>query len=82
MCAASDKSAIKHINGKIGNSNIIPNIRNKIIKETAIKFKYRPLISLNKKYVKNISRKFIFGNLENPLFNLSDFLWKDALYWV
>ena len=52
------------------------------MKETALKFKYRLLISLNKKYVKNISRKFIFENLENPLFNLSDFLWKDALYWV
>lgn len=82
MCAASDKSSIKHINGKIGNSIIIPNIRNKIMKETAIKFKYRLLISLNKEYVKNIKRKFIFGNLESPLFNLSDFLWKDALYWV
>ena len=82
MCAASDKSAIRHINPKIGKYNIIYNIRNKIIKETALKFKYRLLISLNKKYVKNISKKFIFGNLKNPLFNLSDFLWKDALYWV
>ena len=81
MCAASDKSAINHINGKIGKSSITHKIRKKIIKETTIKFKYRLLISLNEKYVKDISKKFIFGNLENPLFNLSDILWKDVSFW-
>ena len=40
MCAGSDKSAIRQINPKIGNSNIIHNIRNKIMKEKSLKFKY------------------------------------------
>ena len=81
MCSASDKSSIKHINAKIGNSTFTHRIRKKIRKETAIKFNYTPLIILNKEYVKNISKKFVFGNLENPLFNLSDTLWNDALFW-
>jgi hypothetical protein len=51
------------------------------MKGIANKFNYKLLISLNPEYVNNISNKFIFGDLENPLFNLSDTLWKDVLFW-
>jgi hypothetical protein len=81
MCAASDKSAFFHINARIGNSIITQYIREKIRKDTTKKFNYQPLIYSNPEYVKNISKKFIFGNLKNPLFNLSDSLWNDVLYW-
>ena len=81
MCAASDKSAFIHSNAVIGKSSITHNIRKKIMKETSIKFKYILLISSNPEYVKNITKKFVFGNLKNPIFNLNDSLWNDALYW-
>ena len=81
MCAASDKSSIEHVNARVGNSIIIHDIRQKIMKEIAKKFNYQLLISLNHEYVNNISKKFIFGNLENPLFNLNDNIWKDVLFW-
>jgi hypothetical protein len=81
MCAASDKSSIEHINARVGNSIIIHEIRQQIMKGIANKFNYRLLISLNQEYVNNISNKFVFGNLENPLFNLSDTLWNDVLFW-
>ena len=80
MCAASDKSAFVHNNAIIGNSNAT-HTRRDIMKETAIKFNYQLMISLDKEYVENISKKFVFGDLENPLFNLSDSLWNDVLYW-
>ena len=81
MCAASDKSAFIHSNAVIGNSRITHNIRKKIIKETSIKFNYILLISSKPEYVKNIAKKYVFGNLKNPIFNLNDSLWNDALYW-
>ena len=80
MCAASDKSAFVHNNAKIGNSDAT-HTRRDIMKETAIKFNYQLMISLDKEYVENIPKKFVFGDLENPLFNLSDSLWNDVLYW-
>ena len=51
------------------------------MKQIATKFNYQILMSLNQEYVKNISKKFVYGNLKNPLFNLSDSFWKDALFW-
>ena len=81
MCAASDKSAFIHSNAVVGNSSITTNIRKKIMKETSVKFKYILLTSSNPEYVKNITKKFVFGNLKNPIFNLSDSLWNDVLYW-
>ena len=81
MCAASDKSAFIHSNAVVGNSSINTNIRKKIMKETSIKFKYILLTLSNPEYVKNITKKFVFGNLKNPIFNLSDSLWNDVLYW-
>jgi len=78
MCAASDISAKEHIDAKIGNSIIGHNIRNKIIKETSSKFKYILLAKSNPKYVKSMSKKFVFGS---SLFNLSDLRWKDVLLW-
>ena len=65
---------------KIGKS-YITHIRSDIIKETGIKFNYQLLISLDKEYFENIPKNFIFGDIENPLFNLNDSLWNDALFW-
>ena len=39
------------------------------------------IIRLNQEYVKNISSKFVYGNIKNPLFKLNDSFWKDALFW-
>jgi hypothetical protein len=81
LCASTDKIALQHENARVGNSIIIHNIRKKIMKQIATKFNYQILMSLNQEYVKNISKKFVYGNLKNPLFNLSDSFWKDALFW-
>jgi UDP-N-acetylglucosamine 2-epimerase (non-hydrolysing) len=78
MCASSDISSIQHTNAKIGNSIISHNIRNIIMKETSNKFNYTRLIKSNLEYVKNISKKFIFGK---SLFNLSDLRWNDVFLW-
>ena len=80
MCAVSDKSADAHIDAKVGKSDIT-HLRTDIIRETAIKYNYQLLISSDKEYVENIPNKFVFGNLEKPLFNLNDSLWNDALFW-
>jgi hypothetical protein len=81
LCAASDKSSKKHRKARVGNLIILHSIRKKIVKKTTIKFKYKLLISQNKKIIKNIAKKFVFGNLKNPLFNLNDTLWNNVLYW-
>jgi len=65
---------------KIGKS-YTTHIRSDIIKETGIKFNYQLLISLGKEYFENIPKNVIFGDIENPLFNLNDSLWNDALFW-
>jgi len=78
MCASSDISARKHKNAKIGKSIIGHNIRNKIIKETSKMFNYTLLIKSNPDYVKNISKKFVYGK---SLFNLSDLRWNDVFLW-
>ena len=79
LCAASDKSAGYHKNSILGNSEVKHNIRLKIIKQTISKFNYKPLIFSNPNIIKNIKKKFIFGK---NLFNLSDPLWNDALFWL
>ena len=78
MCAASDINADQHIDAKIGNSTIGHNIRNKIMKETSNKYNYILLTKSNPIYVKNMSKKFVFGN---SLFNLSDLRWNDVNFW-
>ena len=81
MCAASDKSANYHDDANIGNSTISHDIREKLMKETSIKFNYTSLIYLNPEYVNEIKKKFIYGNSNKPLFNLKDILWNDVLFW-
>ena len=78
MCAASDKSAIKHEDAKVDVSTISGELRVKLIKEMINKFKYMRLILYKPKYVKNIHKKYVFGD---NLFNLSDIFWKDVLFW-
>lgn len=78
MCAASDKSAIKHEDAKVDVSTISGELRVKLIKEMINKFKYMRLILYKPKYVKNIHKKYVFGD---NLFNLSDIFWRDVLFW-
>ena len=78
FCAASDRSAIKHEDPSIGKLKIDYDIRGKLIKEIAKKFNYQPLIFSKPAYVKSIYKKYYYGN---KFFNLSNDLWKDALYW-
>ena len=81
LCAASDISAMNHENGKIGNSFVNHTIRTNLMKETSIKLNYKPLILSDPKIADKIKNKFKFGNITHPLFNLSDNLWKDVLFW-
>jgi len=78
MCASSDLSENQYIDSKITNSVFSANIRNKIMRETSNRFNYTLLIKSNPEYVKNISKKFVFGN---SLFNLSDLRWNNAFLW-
>ena len=78
FCASSDVSAIKHANPTIGKLNITYNIRARLIKEIVKKFNYQPLILSKPTYVKNIHKKYFYGY---KFFNLSEDIWKDALYW-
>jgi hypothetical protein len=78
FCAASDISASKHETPTIGKLNITYDIRTELIKEIAKKFSYQPLVFSNPTYVKSIHKKYFYGY---KLFNLSEGLWKDSLYW-
>ena len=78
MCAASDKSAGRHENAIIGDLTFSHSNRSRLMEEIINKFNYPRLIYSKPKYVKNIHKKYFFGD---KLFNLSDILWKDVLYW-
>jgi len=81
MCAATDKSSGTHSNAIIGNSFILHKVRAKINREIVFQFNYRPLIINNPNIVQKIQSKFFFGNLNHPLFNLNDSLWKNVRFW-
>ena len=81
LCAASDNSAIIHSNSKIGGKTIDHSIRSKLIKDISIQLNYKPLLFWDSNALNKINDKFIFGNGIHPLFNLSDNLWKNALFW-
>ena len=81
MCAASDKSAGNHINAIVGNFTLGPTLRSNLMRETAMKFNYTPLINSNPGIIENIRNKFLSGDLNHPLFDLNDSLWKDVLFW-
>ena len=79
LCSASDTTSRIHHNAKIVNKTATHKIRHKIYIELIKKFNF-PLLNKSKpEYVKNIYKKYIYGN---NLFNLSDSLWKNALVWV
>ena len=82
MCAASDKSSIKHENAKIGNSIIGCRIRMKIMEETISKFNYQLLKFSKPGYIDNLDKKFVYKDSRiEPIFNLSDKMWKNVLFW-
>ena len=81
LCAASDKSAKIHTNNKIGKNIIDLSIRAKLIKAISLHLKYKPIIFSDSNALDKINKQFIIGNKDHPLFNLSDILWENALYW-
>jgi hypothetical protein len=81
FCAASEESANIHDNGIIGNKIVDQSFRSQLIKGIAIHLKYRPKLFSDSKALDKINDKFIFGNKAHPIFNLSDSLWNNALYW-
>ena len=81
LCSASDQSAIIHINSTIGKKTVHGSSREKLIKDISIHLKYKPMLFWDSKALDKINDKFIFGNETHSLFNLSDNLWKNALYW-
>ena len=81
MCAATDKSSDYHSNAIVGNSTILHSIRTELNKKIAIQFNYKPLITSNPNIAENIKKKYFFGDLNHPLFNLNDSLWENSLFW-
>ena len=82
FCAASDKTAGHHINSIIGKRQTKdPTLRTKIMQWTYEKYNYTPLLALDPNTIGKIKSKFKYGNETNPLFNLSDHLWDDILFW-
>ena len=80
MCA-SDKIASNLFNVIVGNFTFGHTVRSKIMRETATKFNYTPLINSNQGIIQEIRNKFVTGDLNHPLFDLNDSLWKDVLFW-
>ena len=81
LCAASDTSAINHSNGIIGKQKTNYYLRLKLMKAISIHLNFKSLLFRDSKALIKINNKFIFGNRTHPLFNLSDNLWKNALFW-
>ena len=81
LCAASDDTAAIHVDSSIGKSNVNGTLRGKIINDIVNHFNYKPLIYSDPNIIEKIKNKFIFGNKSYPLFDLSDILWKNALFW-
>ena len=82
FCAASHKNAGYHSKSVVGKKYFTePNLRNKIMKLTAEKFNYKPLLSQDPNLTEKIKKKFKLGDDKNPLFNLSDHLWDNILFW-
>ena len=82
LCAASDVSAMDHENGIIGKLSVNHSIRQKLMKENSIHFNYKPLILSDPTISNKVKNQFKFGNKTHPIFNLSDNLWKDVLFWL
>lgn len=81
LCSASDISATGHINPQIGKKSVDSSIRGKTMKKILNQFNYKPLIFSDPKIIDKINNKFIFGNITHPIFNLSNLIWKNALFW-
>jgi len=80
FCAVSDISAKFHINATVGNLSAGHNLRTRLIKKMSNIYNYSRLIITKPNYVSSIPGKYVYGD-KKPLFNLSDNLWKDALFW-
>ena len=79
MCSASDKIALIHDNAIVLNSVFSHELRGSLIKQIIEKYNYQQLIFSKPEYVKSIRKKFKVGK---NLFNLSDPIWKNVLFWV
>ena len=79
MCSASDKIAHIHENATLLNSVVTHDIRQNLIKQIIEKYNYQRLVFSKPEYVKSISKKF---KARKNLFNLSDHLWKNVLFWT
>ena len=82
FCAATDSSSAVHANSRIGEKTILHSIRKKIIRELSIHLNYKPLMLSDSKILSKINKKFVIGNKSHPIFDLSDPLWQDSLFWV
>ena len=80
LCAASGVSCVYHVNAIIGNHTSLPKERSMIRRNIANKYNYTCLANIKPEYVSNISKKYIYG-IKRNLFNLTDDLWKHALFW-
>ena len=81
LCAASHITAHIHIDSIIGYSQSNGALRRSIMISTLQKFNYTPLLYKDPNLIEKIQKKFKYGNETNPLFNLSDHLWDNVLYW-
>ena len=73
-------SKINITNEKSASNNTL--LRNTLIKLICEKFNYTPLLIIDPNINEKIQKKFKYGNYNNPLFNLSDPLWDNELYWL
>ena len=82
FCAASHLSANLHLNSKVGDSlGKDYSIRSILIKLTCEKYNYKPLLNIEPKIYQEIQQKFKYGNETYPIFNLTDHLWDNVLFW-
>ena len=77
LCSALDKSGLKHENALVGNSEILHGIRQKVIKEIVINYKYQLLSHIKPNYVSSIRNTIKFGK---DIFTLNGDIWQNAFF--
>ena len=77
LCSALDKYGLKHENALVGNSEILHGIRQKVIKEIVINYKYQLLSHIKPNYVSSIRNTIKFGK---DIFTLNGDIWQNAFF--